>query len=61
MLDRLLVLGLVDDFDGRPSNIFIVVANELQHGIHDLGTTDRRQRVRCSRADPPVVILEGNE
>ena len=56
--DRALVFRLVENFDGRAANILVLVADELQHGVDDLGTADLAECIGCAAADPPVTILQ---
>ena len=53
-----IIFGLIQDLDRGSSNVLVVIANELQDGVQDLGPADRRQCIRGSRADPPVFILD---
>ncbi len=57
-LDRTLVFCLIEDFDGRAANVFVLVADELQDRVDDLRAADFAERVGRPAAYPPVAILE---
>ena len=59
--DRALVLGLVQDLDRGAADVLVLVADQLQHRVDDLGAADLAERVAGAAAHPPVVVLDGRE
>ncbi len=54
--DGAIVLGLVQDLDGRAPDVFVLVAHQVQHGFDHLRAADLAEGVGGARAYPPVVV-----
>ena len=54
--DRALVLGLVQDLDGRAANVLILILDQCQDGIDDLRTADLAERVGRASTHPPIAV-----
>ncbi len=59
--DGAIVLGLVEDLDRGAADVFVLVADQLQHGFDDFRAADLAERVGGARAHPPVVVGHGFE
>ena len=57
--DGALVLGLVEDLDGRAADVLVLVAHQLQHRVDHLRAADLAERIRGAAAHPPVAVLDG--
>ncbi len=53
-----LILGLVQNLDGRAPDILVLLLYQLQHSVDDPGAADLAQRIRRAAAHPPVAVLE---
>ncbi len=57
-VDGALVLRLIQDLDRGATDIFVLVANELDDGVDDARAADAPERVGSARAHPPVVVFD---
>ena len=58
VIDRALILGLVQDLDRRAPDILVLVAHQLEHRIDDFRAADLAERIAGAAAHPPVVVLD---
>ena len=61
VVDGALVLGLVEDLDGGAADVVVLVADQVQDGVHDLRSADLGQRVGGARTYPPVAIFQRDQ
>ena len=54
--DRTLVLGLVENLDGRPADVLVLVLDQREHGIDDARSADLAERVGGPRPHPPIAV-----
>ncbi len=61
LLDRALVLRLVEDLDGGTAHVLVLVLHEGEHGLDDARAADLAERVGGAAAHPPVAVLQRAE